>query len=95
MKDLQNLNLTRTQSVISVLAPLILVMFFFFSLQAGVTANLEKIENNKNTIEKLEVRMEHMNSTLQENNTNIKLIQLQIEHLTSQMTKMVEAMGEK
>ena len=95
MGDFQSFSLTKTQSLISVLAPLILVMFFFFSLQTGVAANLEKIENNKDTIEKLEARMESMNTTLQENNTNIKLIQLQMVHMAEKMEQVIAVVGEK
>ena len=81
--------------MIGVVMPLVAVVFFFFSLQSGVAANLEKIESNRESIDKLEARMESMSTTLQENHTNIKLIQLQLEYMTEKQEQLLAALGEK
>ena len=82
------------KTLISVVAPLVACLFFFFSLKAGVDANEGNIRENKIAIEKMEIRMEGMNSMLQENNTNIKLIQLQMEHMSTRMEQLVAALGD-
>lgn len=81
------------KTLISVVAPLIACLFFFFSVKAGVESNRDNIHENKISIEKMEIRMEGMNSMLQENNTNIKLIQLQMQHMSEKMVQLVAALG--
>ena len=81
------------KTLISVVAPLIACLFFFFSVKAGVESNRDNIHENKIAIEKMEIRMEGMNSMLQENNTNIKLIQLQMQHMSEKMVQLVAALG--
>ena len=81
------------KTLISVVAPLIACLFFFFSVKAGVESNRDNIHENKIAIEKMEIRMEGMNSMLQEKNTNIKLIQLQMQHMSEKMVQLVAALG--
>ena len=81
------------KTLISVVAPVVACLFFFFSLKAGVDTNADSIQENKTSIEKMEIRMEGMNSMLQENNTNIKLIQLQMRHMSEKMEQLVAALG--
>ena len=85
-------NLIRTW--IAILGPMVVCLFFFFSLKSGVDSNTENVSENRLAIEKMEIRMEGMNTMLQENNTNIKLLQLQIQHMSGNMDQLVTALGQ-
>ncbi len=74
----KNIDLTNTKLAITIAAPLIAVVGFFFTLKGGVEENAEDIQ-------KLEAKMERMDDMLIENNTNIKLMQKDITILIEKM----------
>jgi|TARA_R100001082_G_scaffold27121_1_gene13511 hypothetical protein len=73
-----NFVLTNTKLALTIIAPLIAAIGFFFTLKGGVEENAEDIQ-------KLEAKIERMDSMLIENNTNIKLMQKDITILIEQM----------
>jgi len=74
---------------VTLLVPFVTCLFWLFTLQARTDANASEINDNKVAIEKMEIRVENMNNTLQETHTNVKLIQLQMEHISTQLEELV------
>ena len=81
---------TVVRTWVTILIPFVTCLFWLFSLQAKTESNAGDISYNKTAIEKMEIRVESMNNTLQETNTNVKLIQLQMAHMTTQMENLVK-----
>ena len=52
--------LTNTKLAFGIITPLIGVLFFFFSLQASININSENIKANKESIEKMETKLDDM-----------------------------------
>ena len=85
LKDNTTFVLTNTKLAISIAVPLVAVVGFFFSLKSALEYNTERIANNTIEIDRIEARMERMDSVMVENNTNIKLIQKDITIIIEQM----------
>lgn len=85
LKDNTTFVLTNTKLAISIAVPLVAVVGFFFSLKSALEYNTERIANNTIEIDRIEARMERMDSVMVENNTNIKLIQKDITIVIEQM----------
>ena len=88
MNNLNFQNAARTW--VMLLIPFVTCLFWLFTLQARTELNMREIADNKVSIEKMEIRVESMNNTLQETHTNVKLIQLQMEHISAQMETLID-----
>jgi hypothetical protein len=59
-----NIILTNTRLAISIIAPLIMILYFFFQLQADTRVNAQHIERNMEAVSKMEGKVEKMEESM-------------------------------
>lgn len=85
MNDILLKYLTGAKLLLGICATAITVLFFFFTLKTGVSANADDIADIQALVEEHIDDHEKLRTTLIENNTNIKLLQQQAEYMKTSL----------
>ncbi len=88
MSNKPNIILTNARLLMSIMIPLVTVLYFFFQLQADIKVNAGHIEDNMQQIIKMEEQIENMGKSMNSLVTDIKVMTVQVETMLKQMDRM-------
>ena len=88
MSNKPNIILTNARLLMSIMIPLVTVLYFFFQLQADIKVNAGHIEDNMQQIMKMEEQIENMGKSMNSLVTDIKVMTVQVETMLKQMDRM-------
>ena len=83
-----NIILTNTRLAISIIAPLIMILYFFFQLQADTRVNAEHIERNMEAVSKMEGKVEKMEESMNTLVVDIRVMSVQFNSMIKTMERM-------
>ena len=88
MQTKPNVILTNARLLMSIMIPLITVLYFFFQLQADIKVNAGHIEDNMQQIMKMEEKVESMEKSMNSLSTDIKVMTVQVETMLKAIDRM-------
>ena len=83
-----NIILTNTRLAISIIAPLIMILYFFFQLQADTQVNAQHIERNMEAVSKMEGKVEKMEESMNTIVVDIRVMSVQFNSMMKTMERM-------
>ena len=90
-----NYTLTNGKLLAGIAAPLIGVLFFFFSLSTDIEANAKDIQENKQSIDKLVDKLDDMNNVMVKVQSNQAVLINQMNTITKGIERIEKRMEEK
>ena len=83
-----NIILTNTRLAISIIAPLIMILYFFFQLQADTRINAQHIKRNMEAVSKMEGKVEKMEESMNTLVVDIRVMSVQFNSMMKTMERM-------
>ena len=83
-----NIILTNTRLAISIIAPLIMILYFFFQLQTDTQVNAQHIERNMEAVSKMEGKVEKMEESMNTLVVDIRVMSVQFNSMMKTMERM-------